>query len=237
MYMIRPIDLSCDVYHGATSIVHKYRNFKPRIIEKTYFKNESGPVSFAVVDKRNLYITFRGCNNLDEVVKCIETKVVKPFPNKDVFINSAILNGFEEIKEDVDKLIEDYTEEYDIDNIVFSGHSLGGSIAQVASTYCVTKNKNKIFTFGSPHVGNKGFCEEVANKSQYHIRYVAKYDVIPEIKFNKLLRHNGRKVELPSPKKLFFPYNLYQYHTCMNYNRSLNGKKLILHNQDDEFIK
>lgn len=66
------------------------------------------------------------------------------------------------------------------------GHSLGGSLASMASAYLVQKkyfqkNKVKLVTFGQPRTGDLPYAQAHDNFVDYHYRIVHKHDLIPHM--------------------------------------------------------
>ncbi|KAH7529193.1 hypothetical protein FEM48_Zijuj05G0158400 [Ziziphus jujuba var. spinosa] len=104
------------------------------------------------------------------------------------FLNEAFLQKFEYIR----KQLQDKVEEAVKGNkkIVFTGHSLGGPVAVLATIwflqeYVKPQNAKPPFcvTFGSPLVGNHILSHALEREkwSGYFIHFVMRYDVVPRI--------------------------------------------------------
>ena len=122
----------------------------------------------------NLYVTFRGTCNLKETSLDVQ-----------IFIKSHILGRepiLDKLKHIVDTMypflserICKYKSDYHLNNVIFSGHSLGSTICCLFVKKCMTpgykleclydleSNKKKYFMclFGNPSIGDPKFPEEV----------------------------------------------------------------------------
>lgn len=80
----------------------------------------------------------------------------------------------------------------DSDKILyFTGHSLGGGLATLASLYYSYKFKNPVscITFGSPRAGNKDFAETFNGRIAYSSRFVNQEDPIPFVPSDIFYEH------------------------------------------------
>lgn len=200
----------------------------PRTIGK------NGWNGFGVYDKntRKYYVTLRGCKDIEEIVYCIDTRIKKPFANKDLLINEAVWNKYEEIREEIGELVKDARDVHDIEQIVYSGHSLGGALSQMCALMDsfdgalsnVMTPDSACVSFGAPYVGNKEFKNESERNVKDNMRVIVKQDIIPKLKFNNALVHAGKEVSLSSSCTTAFPLNIYDHHTSVNY---LKGIKML----------
>lgn len=208
---IKPACLSSDVYKGIPTINRSYGVLKPRLIT---LKDDC--VGMAIHNDNKFYISFRGCKSLDEVMYCVETGMKKPFLNKPMKINKAIWDKYEELKDDIDDIL---SQEKNTNNIVFTGHSLGGAIAQIATL--IHDQSATCITLGAPYVGDVEYKKECDLVIEDNVRIVVKQDIIPKIRFNNELVHTGEEIILPSISKSLFPYSIYDHHSSINYLRCL----------------
>ncbi|KAK5577123.1 hypothetical protein RB653_002061 [Dictyostelium firmibasis] len=131
-----------------------------------------------------IIVTFKGTGNIEDLKSDMDLKYTPCFfVNSDLGGCGLVHNGFQEKYYEIDSLLlntmKNLDQKYDI---YFTGHSLGGSIALLASLDYVT-NHNEIninfnsincITFGQPSVGDQDFNKFVnfkLNKIQYR-RYV-----------------------------------------------------------------
>lgn len=135
-----------------------------------------------------LYITFRGTSSLVDVfidLKCFPKNIKDKICVHQGFYDQ-FLSVEKQITGELDKHIDD------IDEIIISGHSLGGGCATIASAYYGEKYSNKTvscITFGCPRVGNKKFIEWFSKNVNNNIRIVNKNDPITMIPTSFLWNH------------------------------------------------
>ena len=98
-------------------------------------------------------------------------------------VHSGFLTQFDTVKDEINTEIQVYREESNNDNtLIFTGHSLGGALATIATVYYGLQypdmNINCI-TFGSPRVGNKDFVNLFNNRVNISQRFVNEDDPVP----------------------------------------------------------
>lgn len=215
---IKPACISCDVYKGKAVINRSYGVLKPQFINS---KNDCFGVS--LVNDGKVYVAFRGCKTLDEVMYCVETGMTKPFLGRPMRINKAIWDKYEELKENIDEVIKDMG--HGGGDIIFTGHSLGGAVAQIAAMLQNQDNTRttRCVTFGAPYVGDIEYKKECDLNIDSNVRVVVNQDIIPKIRFNNELVHAGDELSLNSLSTAKFPYNVYDHHTSINYLRCLHA--------------
>lgn len=224
-YLMKSACLASDVYKGQTIIKNAYKmlNYK-----YTDIKGYSSILSLK--QEKTLFIAFRGCKDLDEVVSCIESKLVKPIPSKDMMINIALWNKYEGVRDVTFDLIDTYINEHknDINEIVFTGHSLGGALAQISGTlydkYCISQLSKKCITLGTPYIGDVNYVSATNESYDSNIRIEAAQDIIPKIKFNKHMVHSGEEKIIQSKSNAPFPISIYDHHSSINYIKCLRNE-------------
>jgi hypothetical protein len=213
MSILRAAQLSCDVYKPKQRLLKSYMRNGIQVIER-----ENYPLLMSVQDASNLYIAFRGCKDVNEFIECIDTKLVKPIKYVDAKINNVYWNTYKDIENDLEHIIatHDITE---IQNIVFTGHSKGGALAQIASSMLHLKDTGakvkKCITFGAPYVGDKGFLELIGQTTHENKRVVAHGDIIPIAKLHRELVHNGDELRMNTT--IQSSLNCIDHHSCQNY--------------------
>lgn len=81
--------------------------------------------------------------------------------------------------------------------IYYTGHSLGGAMATIAAAISPEKlpnNTARLYTFGSPRVGNKEFAEVFDKTISTSYRIVWKDDIVPQIPLPKNYHHVAEEV-------------------------------------------
>lgn len=209
--------ISTDVYKGKAVLNRSYGVLNPRFID-----DRRGCFGMSLKYDGTLYVGMRGCKTLDEVMYCVETGMTKPFLGRSIKINKAIWEKYEELKENIDEVIK---QENHGGDIIFTGHSLGGAVAQIAAMLHDKEGVGCV-TFGSPYVGDIEYKKECDLKISNNARVVVKQDIIPKIRFNNELVHVGDEIILNSVSSASFPYNIYDHHTSINYLRCLREEEV-----------
>ena len=213
MSVLQAAQLSCDVYKPRQTITRDYKRRGITIIEK-----DKHPIFLTLQDKSDLYIAFRGCKDVNEFIQCLDRKLVKPRYETDVKVNKAFWNTYEEIKDELGEIIANH-DMNDVNRIIFTGHSKGGALAQIASTMLDMKDlqdkTKRCITFGAPYVGDKGFQEFIQMTTADHKRVVTQGDIIPLAKLHKDLVHNGEELKLETT--ITSTLNCIEHHSCKNY--------------------
>ena len=111
-----------------------------------------------------------------------------------------------QVREDI---LKDNVHDFEVDSVWFTGHSLGGAIGTVISTFAHADKDVKpvlgVVTFGSPRVGNADFRrfmdEEVVRRGGCsHLRWVNHHDMITKLcpSLFGLYAHCGKQMYLDS---------------------------------------
>lgn len=228
MSITRAAELSCDIYKHKHHILKNYQHKSVRVVEK-----HQHPLLLTLRDDNNLYITFRGCKDVNEFLKCIDTKLVRPSSSIDAKIHHAFWKTYMEIQDEIEHVLAS-DDMHGVENIIFTGHSKGGAVAQIASSMLMNdlgKGKRKqCITFGAPYVGDKGFQELMEQTTHEHKRVVAQGDIIPLAKLHKDLVHNGETLLLQTsvPSAL----NCVDHHSCQNYIEIAKKYELLYEGYD-----
>ena len=104
-------------------------------------------------------------------------------------------DGFEEALDSVWGEIEDALAQITCP-LFYTGHSLGAALATLAAARCAP---TAVYTFGSPRVGNRAFCDTLANVPIY--RVVDDEDVVTTLPPEELgFHHVGTEQRLIGPR-------------------------------------
>ena len=108
-----------------------------------------------------LFISFPGIRSNNDKFNCLNFKL-----NYNIYLNCNVHKGFSSIfyklKDEIDLLLNIHN---DINEIVFSGHSLGGAIAKIFALYCKLHYNFKVYcyTFACPLIGDNSFANTLNN--------------------------------------------------------------------------
>lgn len=133
-------------------------------------------------EKERLYITFRGLDSLQDCFNCVNA--IPKQLESGLFVHAGYHNCYQSVK---DYIIQTVKTNTDIDNIVFIGHSMGGSISTMAAFDIKNKfNKDvSCITFGSPAIGNNEFVKRFNKNINHSFRITNRYDLVPSIPIYK----------------------------------------------------
>lgn len=139
-----------------------------------HITNENAHGHLAASDKE-LVITFRGTNPSHISDLAADANAL---PVHDV--NGFVHEGFKTYTEHLLPKVKAWVKKYPNRDIYITGHSLGAAM----SLYCVDKLEDagykitKLFTFGQPRLGNKGFVNRILAD---HHRFVNCNDIVTHV--------------------------------------------------------
>lgn len=202
----RAVLMSCDVYKNPNDLT-RYR----------VLKDSCGRVAAIVssADCERVTVAFSGCRSVDDVLRCVDGSFVALRPG--VRINSAVWNKYYELLPQLHSALKDVSEPP-----LFTGHSLGGALAQLAAHMLpelTGVDGSESISFGAPFVGDAGYAAML--KEARHTRVVIEHDVVPRLTANTEQVHAGRAVLLPDldPSRAPFPLNIVHNHSSRKYYR------------------
>lgn len=156
----------------------------------------------------SLMVSYHGTrlNNLSELKSDIHsTKASKKFGDKTLDVHKGFLNEYESSKE---QLIQILGQQMGTDKklpITFSGHSLGGAVAQIAafdlqSSGKIESQDTKVLTYGSPRVFGKEAAIAYNNSGLGKCTLLIRQsrDIIPKVPPALFYAHAGYKVRVPN---------------------------------------
>jgi predicted lipase len=167
---------------------------------------------FIVHNKNKINVCYRGSYNIPDFLTNFNINN-KNFMNEDIRIHSGYLNYYLKTKDEIIKQINEIRRKNKITDIIFTGHSLGGSVATIASfdSKNIFNDVNiKCITFGAPKVGNDKFIDEYNKKILYSYRFVNENDVFEHVPFI-LYKHPHKPIYLKAPSIYEYPHNISNY--------------------------
>lgn len=127
-------------------------------------------------------------------------------------VHSGFYRHYMKDRKEINKLINQYQKDGKISKIVFTGHSKGGALSELAATdYKLNHKKNaaqvELITFGNPRVGDKEHAEIVNKNVKDFVRVVnmvdkknsgkAKEDIVAQMPPQELgFAHAGNEVQI-----------------------------------------
>ena len=120
--------------------------------------------------------------------KGVINKYVKDFVQVHTgFWNSYISGGYDkQLMERLEAACQKSGASFDDVDICFTGHSLGGALATLAShawarSHPLSGKQARVYTFGAPRVGNRSFAYEYDEMTPCHFALICNKDPIPTI--------------------------------------------------------
>jgi hypothetical protein len=187
---IKDAILSCkrskDAYLDHKAITKHYKH------AKFYEGRKHDAQGFLFYDKQRIYVTYRGTMDLMDTKDIIDIRHQSIFSHN-IKVHKGFHSQFFAIEEDITSDIKDIIKSYPVKELVFAGHSMGGSCAVISSPYYATLLKNKYsiktFTFGTVSIGNKDFVKWFTDNVNEHYRIENKNDLIPYIPVHQSFCH------------------------------------------------
>ncbi|MCP4002713.1 MAG: lipase family protein [bacterium] len=138
--------------------------------------------------KTFLVVSFRG-TQIQEVKDLLADADV--WPERAVGSRGSVHRGFRsalsEVWEDVESCLEEHSRSESPPFIWFTGHSLGGALATLASSRY--RGKQGVYTFGSPRVGDRVYHDDYVEQ---HYRFVNQNDIVTLVPPRGPFKHVGQ---------------------------------------------
>lgn len=171
--------LEYELFHGVPS--------KPRF----YSSNEINAQAYIWKEKNTLHVVFRGTQEGRDMLVDLNVFRSYLYPDSKLLVHSGFLKQFRSLEKYITQEITDNFES--IDNLHFTGHSLGAGLATLAAAYYGDLYKNIIniicHTIGSPRVGNVPFTEFFKKNVNEHVRIMNEKDPVPLLPISFLYTH------------------------------------------------
>ncbi|KAG2382438.1 hypothetical protein C9374_005640 [Naegleria lovaniensis] len=132
---------------------------------------------------KTLVVTYRGTvpNSVKDWTNNFDIPLTKAsFGGKSIgSVNRGYLKQYNEDRNAIQKTIQEYQKRGLVDKVVFTGHSKGGALSQLAAADYKLNNPNgakvEVVTFGSPRVGDDTFAKTMNEQIPNHARVVNKF--------------------------------------------------------------
>lgn len=159
--------------------------FKSRGFKNHKFFDKGGSQAHVVWDEEEVVIAFRGTEPSESADLKADLNAWPDQAELAGWVHNGFQNALDKIWKDILKLLSNHYGK----KISLCGHSLGGAMATIAASRLKDSNP-KLYTFGSPRVGNSDFVK--AFSSVVHYRFVNNNDIVPTIPMAWMgYRHHG----------------------------------------------
>ena len=181
------------VYSEEKEIFEKYNNppddyyFLKEIVSKPFFQSTERDCQYLISEFEDvLIISFRGTSSFDDILTDLDARMEpmfltnthsKYFP----YVHKGFLEDFHSSRVIIDLKISHFGMK-NKKNIIFTGHSLGGATATLASLFFAIKFPQldiSCVSFGSPRAGDLKFKEMFKNNVKNSYRFINNTDVVP----------------------------------------------------------
>ena len=140
---------------------------------------------FIGIKSTSIYIAFRGSSSILNWLDDFEVKKV-PYTTFTECINCKVHNGFfkaaANLKTQTLDAIYKLKFQYPNYDIIVTGHSLGGAIAQLIAMELYAKSIiSQLYNYGQPRVGNMEYSEFVNKKINEIWRFTHNKDMVPHV--------------------------------------------------------
>lgn len=187
--------------------------------------NRRDAQGFIVWDPHTIYVSYRGTLEPWDVLDNIDIRH-KSLQNN-IKVHRGFFEQFESIEEAITRDIKRISREYPIDNLVFTGHSLGGSVATISSPFYgqLFRRKFKITTqtLGSAPCGNAEFINWFVSNVDENVRLETEGDIVPYVPIHDKFYHvpNGMLLKCDGTLEDRYEIKPYDYFTllCMIFKK------------------
>jgi hypothetical protein len=214
------------IQNEVQTMVNNIHN-KPIFYDGLNTKYKRDSQGYCVWDTENIYITYRGTADLKDIYDNIDIRHEKLHEN--IRIHKGFYNQFMSIEEKITNDIKHISNEYPIKNIIFAGHSMGGSLATISSPFygAMFKNKFKIIshTLGCPTVGNIDFINWFSSNVDENVRIECEGDVVPYIRIHDHFYHVPNGLRMNKDGTLSDEYTIKPYNYSTLFSMIINKDK------------
>ena len=170
-----------------------------------FYDEDTETQAYIVEDARYVYLTFAGAGAAEDAQYDDNFQDKKAFSDmglhRGLWLAWRTLSG-EIATEIMQRRMEMVNEQTTKKQVVYCGHSLGGSLAVIAAA---THNPDFCLTFGSPPVGGRNFVKHINALQGDFKRFVLTTDETPHLlNFRPWYRHVGQEVLIDTELNLHF---------------------------------
>ncbi|MFC1510205.1 Mbeg1-like protein [Candidatus Omnitrophota bacterium] len=189
---------------------------------KVYCENFENDMQFALVRfSGGLILVFKGTKEApDWLVNIDSKKIVGPWGS---YVHRGFYKALMENWSKTSSILRKFQSSFQ-EPLWIAGHSLGGALATLAAAQfnCEKRRVKAMYSFGSPRLGNKLFCDEF-NLRIPSVRFVHNEDIVPRVpKFS--YEHVGDKCYFDRNKNMIL--NPSRQETLIDWMEEINFRSL-----------
>lgn len=173
---------------------------------------------------RRLFVSFRGTCTLDDLAHVLDVRH-KELHARGMHVHRGFYKKFMSLEEQITKEMDEHPS---LEEVIFTGHSMGGSLALIASYHYHQKHRNKkirCHTFGAPQTGNPTFFRYLSRNVNELLCVRLKNDIVPNIPLNPMFFHSENMIDLED-QDCTPVWDILQNHSCITYYQVLNKQIL-----------
>jgi triacylglycerol lipase len=202
-------------YADSSTFYETLNKWGQNLLNFKMYSSECQYVSFCTYALKDaVIIAFKGSSSIKDFFYNINTVLINSQEIKgrvhqgfyDLLMKNKTLNK-------ISKIIENYPIST---KVIFTGHSLGGALASLMTSYCQNKfgkDTASLYTFGSPRVGDQTFCDTISGST----RIVNDQDPVSLLPFPPRYRHLKDRILL-GKSGIFHSYTLNAHKISAYYN-------------------
>lgn len=168
--------LSFLVYFSQPFIENTFQSFKET---KVVCINKKHLFAIVCYTDKTVSVAFRGTNDIYDCLTDITLNKIRKYKGK---VHQGFDRALDVVWEDLTKTVLPLLEGR---KLLFTGHSMGGAMATLASIRFLEEHSIKadvIYTFGSPRVGNRSFATNYDEHfEECHFRFVNYRDLVTRV--------------------------------------------------------
>eukprot|EP00924_Labyrinthula_sp_SR-Ha-C_P015664 augustus_masked-scaffold_4-processed-gene-6.54-mRNA-1 protein AED:0.31 eAED:0.32 QI:0/-1/0/1/-1/1/1/0/264 len=146
--------------------------------------DDKGFVGYDAIDNK-IVASFRNTQGFWQLVDLINIGLVSTSYCQRCRVAESFLDAWVEVREGTLKAIESLSDKYGTDDILITGHSLGGAMGHHCAAELLENFGDRFniigYTFGAPRVGNQIFANWFYENFPNWFRVVNYYDPVPNI--------------------------------------------------------
>lgn len=138
----------------------------------------------------NIFVGFRGSSNIQNWLDNLQVSHISPYDDELISVEKGFYKIYNSLRDTLYNKLDELSLKYKTNNILITGHSLGGAIASLFAFdicyYSLPYKINTLVTFGSPRVGNNHYSEYMYSFQLVSYRITHYYDIVPHVPEEKL---------------------------------------------------
>lgn len=176
-----------------------------------------------------LYVCFKGCSSLNDFITSVDIRNCK-IHGETVGIHNGFCEKSKSLKTEVEYNILLNCMKNDITDIIFTGHSAGGSTAQIFSVFSYDNIGKDIdihcYPFGSPKTGDEYFKDAIEGCLRDNLLRIETYnDIVCLLPMQRRFQHVGEGLILENG-------NIFNAITKLGINDSVNYELNTTYNRN-----